>query len=417
MIDVVLAVPDLRREPELVSGAAAAGVRVVRRCVDAVDALASGAAAEGAHVVVSAGLPRLTGDLIKRLAIGRLVVGLAEDAADAERLRSMGARPVLLVAKEPAVTMTLLARACESAASGTGREDGVVGVAPSVIAHPGGVWSTGCSAPEGLSGVPAEADGPGQGRLVVVWGPMGAPGRTTVALAVSESLADSGRRVCLVDADTYAPSVTLALGIVEDSSGLVVACRRAELGSLTPSALAVLARPVRERWHVLGGLPRVDRWPDLRPGALNRVWEACREVFDVTVVDVGFCLEDDETPGAWSRGRNVAALTALAEADHVVAVAEGSARGAARLAASWATVAPSVHGTPVTLIRNRAVGSGRQWREAMSGCGVAAPIIDVPHEPKVLDSCWERGRTLRERAPRSKVRRALGDVAHQVMSG
>ncbi|HAN70940.1 MAG TPA: hypothetical protein DCQ36_05050, partial [Actinobacteria bacterium] len=54
----------------------------------------------------------------------------------------------------------------------------------------------------------------GSGRLVAVWGPMGAPGRTTIAVGIAEALAERGARVCLIDADTYAPSVALALGLV-----------------------------------------------------------------------------------------------------------------------------------------------------------------------------------------------------------
>ena len=44
MMDVLLAAPDLVQEPDLVVRAPAHGIRVLRRCVDAVDLLAAAAA-------------------------------------------------------------------------------------------------------------------------------------------------------------------------------------------------------------------------------------------------------------------------------------------------------------------------------------------------------------------------------------
>ena len=254
--------------------------------------------------------------------------GSPSSASDADRLRTLGVVDVVLVGPTPAATVDQLAAACAAT--------GQASVSPS------GVWSTGVWSPAQDGASPADPpheSAPQPGILVAVWGPMGAPGRTTIAIALAEALAESGRRTCLVDADTYAPSVAMALGIVEEASGLIVACRHADNGSLTPAALGGLVRQVRPGWAVLGGLARPDRWPDVRAGALDRVWAACRESFDVTVVDVGFCLEDDESAGPWSRRRNAAALTALAAADRVVAVADASASGAARVVHAWPDLA------------------------------------------------------------------------------
>jgi MinD-like ATPase involved in chromosome partitioning or flagellar assembly len=254
------------------------------------------------------------------------------------------------------------------------------------------------------------------GTLLAVWGPMGAPGRTTIAIALAEELSRSGR-TCLVDADTYAPSVAMSLGIVEEASGLIVACRHADNGSLTPATLGGLVRQVRPGWAVLGGLARPDRWPDLRAGALDRVWAACRESFDVTVVDVGFCLEDDESAGPWSRRRNAAALTALAAADRVVAVADASASGAARVAHAWPDLVRQAPVARLGLVRNRSEGRGGAWVEAVRSAGLPAPLQAVPRDDRAVASCWARGRSLGEGARRSRIRRAVRQLAIELATG
>jgi len=80
------------------------------------------------------------------------------------------------------------------------------------------------------------ADVAGQGRIVLVWGPHGAPGRSTVAASLAHGLAGFGGAI-LVDADVEAPSLVQILGMPEDSSALAGAA---------PGA-TVLATDVNER--------------------------------------------------------------------------------------------------------------------------------------------------------------------------
>lgn len=357
MIEVLLATPDVPREADLVAAASGAGVRVLRRCIDAADLLAAASADPSAAVVVSAGLPRLSVDIVQRL--GGRVVGLAAGAADDLVLRGLGVDDVLPTAASAEATMRALRDRCANGAPGH------------AVA---GVWPTD-AAPQTSTAEPA-------GRLVAVWGPMGAPGRTTVATWLSEAVARDGLSTLVVDADTYAPSLGLALGVVPESGGLLGAVRQADAGLLTTSALTSLARRVRGSWHILGGLPRVDCWPELHATGLDRLWETCRSAFDVTVVDVGFCLESDDSPAAWSRQRNAAALSAIAAADHVVVVGEGSPAGAARLAVAWAADRERLAGLPVTLVRNRARRGGRSWAEVLRAGGLDAPIVAVPADPR-----------------------------------
>ena len=407
MIDVILAAPDLPHEPELVTSASGCGIRVLRRCVDAVDLLAAAAIDSAVLVVLSARLPRLSPDVLARLGSGRRVIGLAVDPLDATALDGIGVRLIVPVDATATGTWrsvrdTLLGAACD-------------GTAPQ--AAPSGVWTTGVWAAPETAAATAPSSGRSDGMLIAVWGPMGAPGRTTLAIGVAEALAATGRRVCLVDADTYAPSVGLALGMVDDAGGLVRACRQADNGLLDSTSIVGATRRIRGQWHVLTGVLRAERWSELSPSALDRVWQAVRSAFDVGVIDVGFCIEDDHSPAAWARRRNAAAVTALADADHVLAVADSTSLGAARLVAAWPTLAGAAS-SPVTVVRNRS--SHKQpagWNEALAEFGVHARVHAVPSDAKSLAACWSRGRSLGEGARRSPLRRSLDGLAKELMSG
>jgi Mrp family chromosome partitioning ATPase len=62
-------------------------------------------------------------------------------------------------------------------------------------------------------------------KLVTVWSPMGSPGKSTIALSIASELTDSGKRVFLLDADTYAPCLDVLLGLNDHPAGLAAACR------------------------------------------------------------------------------------------------------------------------------------------------------------------------------------------------
>lgn len=392
MIDVILAVPELPNEAELVAHAPAMGVRILRRCVDAIDLLAAAASDPHVPVIVSAALPRVPADLIERLGAGRAVIGLAHGDHAAELLQRLGV-PVQRTGASVADTWALLLTILDGEPAA-------------------GVWTTGVWDPDD---VPDHAErGSTPGRVIAVWGPQGAPGRTTVAVGVAEAIARGGRSCCLVDADTYGPSVAMALGIVEEASGLVVAGRHADNATLTPATLAGLCHRMSGRWQVLGGIGRPERWPDVRTGSLDRLWEVARDAFEVTVVDVGFCLEADEGP--WSSRRNAATLSALAAADRVLAVADASALGAARLAAAWPALVAASPLAERLVVRNRAARRDHGWDAAVTAHRVVEPILPVPRDDRAAAVCWAGGRSPAEAARRSGLRRALGAVAERAVS-
>ena len=80
--------------------------------------------------------------------------------------------------------------------------------------------------------------------VTVVWGPTGAPGRTTVAVTLAAQLAAGGVRTLLVDLDTWGACVAQVLGMVDEAPGVAAAARASEQGGLDVPALARLAPEV-----------------------------------------------------------------------------------------------------------------------------------------------------------------------------
>lgn len=405
-VPVLLATPDLPHEAELVSRLTRPGapVTIARRCVDAVDLLGAAASGSARVAFVSAGLPRLARDCVSRLSAAQVrVVGVAVDGDEvgARKLRSLDITVVSLPIDDLDLAVAALARAAEEP-------------------RPSSWEYSDVGAPHAPSGDPLAP-----GRLLAVWGPTGAPGRTSVAIALADESARSGIPALLVDADTHGGSVAAHLGLLDDVSGIVVACRQADAGTLDIASLAGAARTVDGRLRVLTGITTARRWAELRPAALGRLWEACRATPGLTVVDAGFGIECDEEllHDTRSPRRHAAALTALAAADAVVAVGSADPVGIERLLVGLEDLQRVVADTPVhvvvTRVRRSVLGSDPegQVREALRRHAGITEVTCIPDDRAAYDACLREGRTLAEAAPRSPARAALRDCARRVMPG
>lgn len=403
-------------EAEVVRALATAGrtVEVTRRCADVTELLACAAAGLGQVVVVSVDLPGADREAVRQLhAAGALVVGVGAHA-DADRLGCDAAVPAPTAAAEVIAVVTgLLEGAPGPSAPG-----------PSGT-RPGERAAVEASAPLTPAPVPVDR----HGRLVAVWGPTGAPGRTTLAvnlaaelgrLAVEQHVGD----VLLVDADTYGGTVAQTLGLLDEASGIAAATRAATAGRLDPDALAGLARGVLPGLRVLSGIGRPDRWPELTPAGLEALWACARRTVPWTVVDCGFSVEQDEALTYDTRAprRNASTLGALAEADLVVVVGAGDPVGLQRLVRALGDLDDL--GVPasvrrVVVNRVRASACGPRPADAVAHALLRYAGVDdvrvVPHDGPACDGALLAARTLAEHAPTSPARRAIAALAKEVL--
>lgn len=410
-VPVLTAVTDAVREADLVSAFERGdyGVSVVRRCVDLADLLATAASGTAQAVILSADLRRLDRDALARLATaGVAVVALAAGDDAHRRLRQLGVRQVLAADAGPeAISAAVTSAVAEELVNGA--DSLQLGYADPRAALPQLP-----PADDDASLATAEQKG-WDGRLVAVWGPTGAPGRTTLAVTIATEAARLGVSTLLADADVYGAVVAQALGLLDESPGLAAAVRQANAGNLDVVALAKLARVVSPQLRVLTGIARADRWPELRPAGLTTVYALARRLAALTVVDCGFCLEQDEelSYDTAAPRRNGATLATLAEADHVIAVGSADPIGAQRLVRSLTELAEVLPDCRPQVVVNR-VRSGpvngepqAQLAAALSRYAGIENITFVPHDQPGFDRALAGGRSIGEVAPNSPARQAI----------
>lgn len=152
------------------------------------------------------------------------------------------------------------------------------------------------------------------------------------------------------------------------------------------------------------------------------VWTVARVLGPWTVVDCGFCLEQDEALSYDTHAprRNAATLSALADADEVVVVGAGDPVGIQRLVRALGELGQLGLPGRTTVVVNRVRPSavGPRPAEAIAQAleryaGVVEAHI-VPNDRSALDTALLEARLLHEIAPASAARRAIGALARHV---
>lgn len=375
---------------------------VTRRCADLTELLAAAEAGLGRVAVVSADLDQLDREVVLVLhRVGLQVVALAPANRPwlRDRVQSCGADLVVPAPEDLDAASALLedALALLDTVVPDHAEAAVADdVAPASTVHPG--------------------------LLVAVWGATGSPGRTTVAVNLAAELAGRGVSALLVDADTYGGTVAQVVGLLDEAPGIAAAARAAAQGTLEVRGLARLAPLLAERLRVLTGITRADRWPELPGSALDAVWVTARRLVDWTVVDTGFCLEQDEQLIYDTRApqRNAATLSALAAADVVVVVGSADPVGLARLVRGLSELAELGLSASRLVVVNRVRSSAAGPRpeaavqDALARYAGVHGAVLLPEDRVAADGALLAGRTLRESAPGSGLRRGVLALADRL---
>ena len=384
-------------------------VVVLKRCVDVDDLLATATAGQAQVAVVAAEAPGLDAAAVELLRRHQVrLVAVAVEPSEEMRLRASRAGVTRLL---PADDLdALVAAVTDPDDADAGSRDAAAGdlAAGDLAAGPaGGV----------ADAVADEAPPVTDGRVVAVWGPQGAPGRTTVAVTMAAVLAARGRRTVLVDADPYGGAVATQLGVVDETSG-TARRRAAGHGRHACPELRRCAAPGRPGLHVVTGLPRPDRWAEVRAAAVEHLLEVAAGEAHV-VVDTGFSLESDGGADFSGRpARNAMTLTALGSADEVVVVGAADPVGLTRLARGLVELRDLVGGRPLHVAVNRSRStlgwSEREVAGMVEGFARVASLHFLPDDRAAVDRALVAGRSLVELGDGS-LRRAVAELVDAVV--
>lgn len=406
------------------------GVRLVRRCADVADLLAVCTAGRADVAVVSVdftGLDRSAIGTLRGAGVG--VIGVHQPGVEDEQrvLQQWGVRTQLPMSATPADFAQAVQGVAEDAASAATAPDALDHPTESLDAELAALFGGGApylprepmpaaslALPTPSAAVPAQE----AGKIVTVWGPPGAPGRTVLAINLAAEAARLGVPTVLVDADTYAASVAQHLALLDEAPGVAAATRLADSGHLDVRSLAAVAPEVTAGMRVLTGLPRADRWPEIRDEALAAVLAQCRHLGRLIVIDVAAPLEQDEelSYDTTAPRRNAATLAALAAADTVLAVGSADPVGLQRLVRGLDELRAVVSAPPWVVanrVRSSAVGSVPDQRvaEALERfAGVASPTI-ISDDRAAFDGALLAGQVLAEHAPGCAARKAIASLA------
>ena len=351
---------------------------VLKRCVDVDDLLAAATAGQADVAVVGLDAPGLDRAAVDHLrAYGVRAVAIAPGGAtlDGGRLRA-GRIGIPAVVTDDDLA-TLADELCTDDRP------------PTVIRRPADPAPIG--PPEGDERAVA-------GRVVVIWGPAGA-GRTTLAASLAAELARRRRAVVLVDADPYGGAVAQQLGILDEVSGLLAAVRLDGAGQLE-QRLGSVQRGLDQHLSVVTGLPRADRWAEVRPGTVDHLLSLLGAGAEV-VVDTGFSVEEDVVPDLGGRpGRNQMTLEALDAADDVLVIGGADPVGLSRLARGLVELRERRSGRSVQVVVNRMRPTlGWTEREIVSMVSEFArpsAVHFLPDDQPAVDRALVTGRTLVE---------------------
>jgi MinD-like ATPase involved in chromosome partitioning or flagellar assembly len=209
------------------------------------------------------------------------------------------------------------------------------------------------------------------GLSIAVWGPTGAPGRTTVATSLASLMAGRGLRVVVIDADSRSGAIAPALGLLDEVPGFIASCRLADRGQLTPEDLRRLAHRYEQGGvsvDVLTGVTSGRHYPAVTSDTVAEVLEMAKSMWEVVIIDTG---SDVASAGREPQASELAATTSLVVSDEAIALCQATPVGVARFARVIEDATTLRRGKPFPVVLNgvdparRSLSDDATLREAL----------------------------------------------------
>lgn len=368
---VVTLAGDSEREADLAARfATQPGVELFMRCVDRVELLATVRGAD-LDAIVAVGAPGWFDAATAREALraGIRIVGVADNALEAELLEGRGAQVL-----DASIEVDAIMSACRTAQP---------------------------KAPAPVAQQPLQR----AGEIIAVWGPKGAPGRTTVAIELACALAATGEETVLVDADPYAGDVLQMLGVVEELPSLLWGVAAAADDQITSATILGELRRIGSKGPlVLPGLPRAELWTEIGEFGFANLIKLLANGSRFVVLDIGFCIEDATHTGSARNNRNRMARATLERADRVLAVCRADPIGLKNFIWSFDSLREIVDEDRISILLNRShAAEHRETVELLERHTGRRPVIAIPDRPSECRRALTQGGSLHEVRPSSDI--------------
>lgn len=252
------------------------------------------------------------------------------------------------------------------------------------------------------------------GQIIAVWGTGSAPGRSTIASNLAHVLSRDSATV-LVDADTVNSVQAALLGILSDTPQLASLCRNVE--RLSADVLHESVTVVDPQFHVITGLSRAVRWPEIKPAHLTEVLRALRSYYTSIVVDISDRIDPDDDFADPFYDRHSATRVVLNEADHTLVVGSGDPMGLKRLVELLDSERLRDISVTTVINRVRATAVGHDPEKTIASTlakfsRVEDPVF-VPDAIKEVDRAVLAGRAVTELTPQARFSRAIHHLAER----
>lgn len=157
-------------------------------------------------------------------------------------------------------------------------------------------------------------------QFVAVLGFGGGAGRTTCMRELSWHTAQRDLPTLMVEADTFTPAIAIELGLNPHAPTLVDIVKTSESYKLGREALSQMVTSWRPNIDVIPGLHRASQWQDLRAIHLRKLWNVLASNFSRVFLDLGPILENEQldSSGLAFAQRHAVSLTVLERANKIV---------------------------------------------------------------------------------------------------
>ena len=352
-------------------------IKIRRRCVDSVDLMSAIHLGLANKVVISAGFENLNSTTIssaKKLGCDVYGIYLENDVDSLEKLVGVGVKSNFAidetdVEKSLKGLINLLLNVSEIDKFSNELED--------------------------LSQVPG---------LVCVWGTNGSPGRSSVAINLSFSLASKNFPTLLVDLDAIVPSLAPALGLVSEVPGVSSLVHDALKGRLSQESIEKNVIEVNPGLHVLTGISNPKRWPELRTEGLIQVLKLCSQMYANIICDLSAVLPE-------STDSSLNDVDIFRRFDHIPKVLEISSRNIFVLSATPLSLIRAsealealqeINKTEPLIILNKVneINLDQKYEstvEAILGRWVnSGSIYRIPDRPEIFAESWMRAESVQD---------------------